>query len=200
MHMRAWQKMLSGRRLDLNSPSAMDIEIEDIAHGLSRVSRWNGQTAGDHAFSVAQHSIMVEEIARNLQPTADKSWLLAALLNDASEYVVGNLISPFKIATGTDHRSFEDKLMQAVHVRFGLPAVMSPQMKKFILRADKVAAYLQATQVAGFTDIEARKFFGPAPVTVKDWKVVSLSPNEAKKLYLERFELLQAETLESAAA
>lgn len=198
--MRAWQRMLSGRRLDLINPSAMDIEIEDIAHGLSRVARWNGQTTGEHGFSVAQHSVLVEDIARTLQPNAEKTWLMAALLHDASEYVVGDMISPFKDALGIDYRSFEDKLMQAVHIRFGLPAIITPQMKKFIKRADKVSAYLEATQIAGFTDVEARKFFGPPPVTVRDITLDCLPPNEAKARYLQRFEELQTELLENAAA
>jgi 5'-deoxynucleotidase YfbR-like HD superfamily hydrolase len=198
--MRAWQRMLSGRRLDLINPSAMDIEIEDIAQGISRVARWNGQTTGEHAFSVAQHSVVVEEIARILQPTASKEWLLAALLHDASEYVVGDMISPFKNALGVDYRAFEDRLMQTIHIRFGLPAVITPQMKKFIKRADKVSAYLEATQIAGFSEVESRKIFGPPPVTVKDWKIIPLSPNDAKQLYLDRFEQLLTAVQESAAA
>lgn len=198
--MRAWQRMLSGRRLDLINPSAMDIEIEDIAHGLSRVARWNGQTTGDNAFSVAQHSVLVEKIARAIEPGADNTWFLAALLHDASEYVVGDMISPFKNALGVDYRSFEDKLMQAVHIRFGLPAVISPQLKKFIKRADKISAYLEATQIAGFSDIESRKFFGPPPVTITNWKIEPLSPNGAKQLYIERFNEILTEMQESAAA
>ncbi len=198
--MRAWQRMLSGRRLDLINPSAMDIEIEDIAHGLSRVARWNGQTTGDNAFSVAQHSVLVEKIARAIEPGADNTWFLAALLHDSSEYVVGDMISPFKNALGVDYRSFEDKLMQAVHIRFGLPAVISPQLKKFIKRADKISAYLEATQIAGFSDIESRKFFGPPPVTIANWKLEPLSPNGAKQLYIERFNEILTEMQESAAA
>ena len=199
--MRAWQRMLSGRRLDLINPSAMDIEVEDIAHGLSRVARWNGQTTGDHAFSVAQHSVIVEKIARTLQPGADRQWLLAALVHDASEYVVGDMISPFKNALGVDYRAFEDKLMQALHIRFGLPAVISPQLKKFIKRADKISAYLEATQIAGFSHEESRKFFGPPPMTVQDWVVRPVPPNEAKRLFVERFnELVSVSEQDSAAA
>jgi uncharacterized protein len=188
--MRAWQRMLSGRRLDLINPSAMDIEIEDIAHGLSRV---------EYSFSVAQHSVLVEEISRMLEPDAGSDWLLAALLHDASEYVVGDMISPFKNALGVDYRSFEDKLMQAVHIRFGLPAVIPPQLKKFIKRSDKISAYLEATQLAGFDDAESRKLFGPPPVTVKNIVVRPLPANDAKKLFLERFYAL-AEQAESAVA
>lgn len=197
--MRAWQRMLSGRRLDLINPSAMDIEIEDIAHGLSRVARWNGQTLGDHAFSVAQHSVIVERIAHRLEPQADRKWLLAALLHDASEYVVGDMISPFKNALGVDYRAFEDKLMQAVHVRFGLPAIITPQLKKFIKRADKISAYLEATQIAGFSHEESRKFFGPPPVQVQDWVIAPVPANEAKQMYVDRFSELSCGA-ESAAA
>ncbi|TAL30692.1 MAG: HD family hydrolase [Alphaproteobacteria bacterium] len=193
--------MLSGRRLDLINPSAMDIEVEDIAHGLSRVARWNGQTTGDHAFSVAQHSVIVEQIARTLQPDASRQWLLSALVHDASEYVVGDMISPFKNALGVDYRAFEDKLMQAIHIRFGLPAVISPQLKKFIKRADKISAYLEATQIAGFSHEESRKFFGPPPVTVQDWVIAPVPPNEAKRLFVARFnELVSLGEQEAAAA
>ncbi len=197
--MRAWQRMLSGRRLDLINPAAVDIEIEDIAHGLSRVARWNGQTIGEHSFSVAQHSVLVEKICRTLEPEADKNWLLAALLHDASEYVAGDMISPFKNALGLDYRAFEDKLMQAIHIRFGLPAVISPQLKKFIKRADKISAYLEATQIAGFTHAESAKLFGPPPLPVRDWALEQLTPNAAKQQMLERFAVL-AEQAETAAA
>lgn len=197
--MRAWQRMLSGRRLDLINPSAMDIEIEDIAHGLSRVARWGGQTTGDHAFSVAQHSVLVEKISRTLEPNIEQGWLLAALLHDAAEYVVGDMISPFKNALGIDYRVFEDKLMQAVHVRFGLAAVTTPQMKKFIKRSDKISAYLEATQIAGFSASESSKIFGPPPLSIRDWVIESLSSNVAKQQFLDRFYAL-AEQAETAAA
>ncbi|MDE1153141.1 MAG: HD family hydrolase [Micavibrio sp.] len=191
--------MLSGRRLDLINPSAMDIEIEDIAHGLSRVARWNGQTTGEHSFSVAQHSVIVEDICRTLEPHADTQWLLAALLHDASEYVVGDMISPFKNALGINYRAFEDKLMQAIHIRFGLPAAENTQLKKFIKRADKISAYLEATQIAGFSHEESEKFFGAPPQAVSNWKINPLPPNDAKRQYIARFEELVAVAKKSAA-
>src|SRR6185312_13495858 len=89
-HPRAWQRMLSGRRLDLLEPSPLDIEIEDIAHGLARVARWNGQTKGLHAFSVAQHSVLVERLVADLSPRLSREARLMALLHDAPEYVVGD--------------------------------------------------------------------------------------------------------------
>lgn len=187
---RAWQRMLSGRRLDLINPSPVDIEVEDIAHGLSRVARWNGQTFGDHAFSVAQHCVLVEAIAREINRTADEGWYLSALLHDASEYVIGDMISPFKNALGFDYRAFEDKLQRAIHIRFGLPPILTPMLKKFIKRADRIAAYLEATQIAGFEDEESQKIFGPPPLMVKNWEVKPLSPNEAKLLFMERFNQL----------
>jgi len=182
--------MLSGRRLDLVNPCAVDIEIEDIAHGLSRVARWNGQTTGEHAFSVAQHSVLVEKIARVTAPSASPEMLLAALLHDASEYVVGDMISPFKNALGLDYRAFEDKLMQAIHIRFGLPAVITPPLKKFIKAADKVSAYLEATQLAGFDEEESRRFFGAPPEGIAGWKIEPQSPNTAKREMIDRFEAL----------
>lgn len=157
---RAWQRMLSGRRLDLLDPSPLDIEIEDIAHGLARVARWNGQTDGEHAFSVAEHSLLVEEIAAKLEPKLERRFRLAALIHDAPEYVIGDLISPFKAALSLDYRAFEAKLLAAVHLRFGLPVELPDSVTKLIKRADKSAAYYEATCLAGFSRAEARRFFG----------------------------------------
>ena len=157
---RAWQRMLSGRRLDLLDPSPKDIEIEDIAHGLARVARWNGQTVGEHAFSVAQHAMLVEEIAGAMQPDLARRWRLAALLHDAPEYVIGDLISPFKAAIGLDYKAFETRLLQAIHRRFGLPPTIPDRIATLIKSADRVAAYYEATQLAGFTPSEAMRYFG----------------------------------------
>jgi 5'-deoxynucleotidase YfbR-like HD superfamily hydrolase len=157
---RAWQRMLSGRRLDLLDPSPLDIEIEDIAHGLARVARWNGQTDGEHAFSVAEHSLLVEEIAAEIEPKLERLFRLAALIHDAPEYVIGDLISPFKAALSLDYRAFEAKLLIAVHLRFGLPVELPDRVTKLIKRADKIAAYYEATCLAGFSRAEARRFFG----------------------------------------
>src|ERR1700740_1799271 len=77
---RAWQRLLSGRRLDLLDPSPLDVEIEDIAHGLARVARWNGQTEGAHIFSVAQHTLLVDTVARTRWPSLDRHARLAVLL------------------------------------------------------------------------------------------------------------------------
>ena len=157
---RAWQRMLSGRRLDLLDPSPLDIEIEDIAHGLARVARWNGQTSGEHAFSVAEHSLLVERIASELEPKLGRQFRLAALIHDAPEYVIGDLISPFKAALSLDYRAFEAKLLAAIHLRFGLPAKLPDNITKLIKRADRIAAYYEAMGLAGFSRAEARRFFG----------------------------------------
>lgn len=157
---RAWQRMLSGRRLDLLDPSPLDIELEDIAHGLARVARWNGQTIGDHAYSVAEHSLLVEKIAHGLKGDLPRKWRLAALLHDAPEYVIGDLISPFKAAIGLDYIELEDRLLRAIHIHFGLPGTLPKTVTTLIKRADKMAAFFEATQLAGFEDDEARRFFG----------------------------------------
>src|SRR3990170_2013335 len=189
---RAWQRMLSGRRLDLLNPSPLDIEIEDIAHGLARVARWNGQTTGDHAFSVAAHCLLVENIAGALSPGLDRRYRLAALIHDAPEYVIGDLISPFKAALSLDYKAFEAKLLAAIHLRFGLPAVLPDDITKLIKRADKIAAYYEATSLAGFARDEARRFFGQPrglkPALVK--RLSQLSPLPAadgEARFLKRF-------------
>ncbi len=186
---RAWQRMLSGRRLDLLDPSPLDIEIEDIAHGLARVARWNGQTEGSHAFSVAQHCLVVERIVHELHPKAARALRLAALLHDAAEYVIGDLISPFKTAVGLDYKAFENRLARAIHVRFGLPPENTAEEAALIKRADRMSAYFEATQLAGFNIEEARNFFG-APRGVTPPQLIPLPATEAQALYLDRFRRL----------
>jgi len=190
---RAWQRMLSGRRLDLLNPSPLDVEIEDIAHGLARVARWNGQTIGDHAFSVAQHSLLVERIAAELKSDLSQRWKLAALIHDAPEYVVGDLITPFKAAIGLDYRSLEDRLLQAIHIRFGLPAELPKTISAVIKRADKIAAFFEATRIAGFSDSEARRFFAvPRGLSAKSLQELGalnpLSPTDAQNKFISRFQ------------
>ena len=187
---RAWQRMLSGRRLDLLNPSPVDIEIEDIAHGLARVARWNGQTTGDHAFSVAQHSLLVADAAKALKPNLTPAGELAALLHDAPEYVVGDLISPFKAAVGIDYKAFEIALLQTIHIRFGLQATLPKSLSQLIKRADRVAAFYEATALAGFSNSEARKFFGvPGKVARPD--MTPLPPTQISELFLNRFRKLE---------
>ena len=186
---RAWQRMLSGRRLDLLDPSPLDIEIGDIAHGLARVARWNGQTTGDHAFSVAQHSFVVEEIAAHVRPGLEPRWRLAALLHDAPEYVIGDMISPFKAALGLDYRTFEERLETAIHVRFGLPARIPAEIKALIKTADRACAFFEATQIAGFGHDESLAFFGVPPPGYK-LKIEPMAAAVAQTRYLERYHLL----------
>ena len=158
---RAWQRMLSGRRLDLLNPSPDDVAIEDIAHGLARVARWNGQTRGRHAFSVAQHAVLVADIALALDTGLSRDGQLAALLHDAPEYVIGDLISPFKAALGLDYKAFEERLQAAIHIRFRLPHPLCSDLRAAIKRADRIAAYFEATGLAGFAEDEGRRYFGP---------------------------------------
>jgi len=157
---RAWQRMLSGRRLDLLDPSPLDVELPDIAHGLARVARWNGQTRGDYAFSVAQHSVLVFEIALALDPSLNDRAQLHALLHDAPEYVVGDIISPLKAAIGGDYKNVEERLLGAIHIRFGLPARRPAALTRLIKRADTEAAFIEAVNLAGFSPEEARRYFG----------------------------------------
>ena len=187
--MRAWQRMLSGRRLNLLDPSPIDIEIEDIAHGLSRVARWNGQTVGDFAFSVAQHCVLVEQLAAQESPGLERRWRLAALLHDAPEYVIGDMISPFKASIGNDYKTVENALQIAVHIRFGLPAQLPAEIKALIKRADRVAAFSEAVDVAGFTEPEARKVLGFRRKT-RAPALAAEAPDAAKTAFLQRFRRL----------
>lgn len=157
---RAWQRMLSGRRLDLLDPTPMDIEIEDIAHGLAFVARWNGQTFGDYPYSVAEHSLLVEDIFARQNPGIPARWRLAALLHDAPEYVIGDMISPVKAAVGDGYGELDARLTAAIHIRFGLPALLPAPIKRAIKAADRVSAWLEAVQIAGFTLDEANRYFG----------------------------------------
>ncbi len=181
--------MLSGRRLDLLDPSPFDVEIEDIARGLARVARWNGQTATDHAFSVAEHSVIVEALCGELDPSWPAAWRLAALLHDAPEYVIGDMISPFKAALGYDYKAFEARLEGAIHMRYGLPPELPADVKKTIKRADRICAFFEATQIAGFSVEEARKFFGRPPTGLYI-EINPLPAREAQILFEERFNAL----------
>ncbi|MBW9087734.1 HD family hydrolase [Rhizobium wenxiniae] len=186
--------MLSGRRLDLLDPSPLDVEIADIAHGLARVARWNGQTRGDHAFSVAQHCLVVEEIFRRCNEAASADALQMTLLHDAPEYVIGDMISPFKSVVGGGYKTVEARLEAAVHIRFGLPPHATKDLKVLIKKADTIAAYFEATELAGFTTAEARKFFGqPRGITREMLPLSPLSAVEAQALFIARFEAIEAE-------
>ncbi|MEL6642639.1 MAG: HD family hydrolase [Pseudomonadota bacterium] len=184
---RAWQRMLSGRRLDLLDPTPMDIEIEDIAHGLAFVARWNGQTAGDYPYSVAEHSLLVERLFARIAPDAPPKWRLAALLHDAPEYVIGDMISPVKAAVGPGYAELDVRLTAAIHLRFGLPAALPKTVKQQIKRADRASAWLEATQIAGFTLAEANKFFGsPAEGLLDGLSIQLRSPAQAREDYTKR--------------
>lgn len=186
--------MLSGRRLDLLDPSPLDVEIADIAHGLARVARWNGQTRGDHAFSVAQHCLVVEEIFRRCNEAASADALQMTLLHDAPEYVIGDMISPFKSVVGGGYKTVEARLEAAVHIRFGLPPHATKDLKVLIKKADTIAAYFEATELAGFTTAEARKFFGqPRGITREMLPLSPLSAVEAQALFIARFEAIEVE-------
>lgn len=188
---RAWQRMLSGRRLDLLDPTPVDIEIEDIAHGLAFVARWNGQTFGDFPYSVAEHSVLVEKLFSQANPGAPVKWQLAALLHDAPEYVIGDMISPVKAAVGPGYGELDDRLTAAIHLRFGLPAAIPVTVKRQIKKADKLSAWLEATQIAGFTIAEANKFFGaPTQGVTLPSQLRPRPPMDVKADFITRFDAL----------
>jgi len=191
---RAWQRMLSGRRLDLLNPAPLDIEIEDIAHGLAFVARWNGQTFGEHPYSVAEHSLLVEALFSRLYPKAPAKWQLAALLHDAPEYVIGDMISPVKASVGPGYKELDDRLTAAVHLRFGLPASLPVSVKKNIKRADKISAWAEAIQIAGFTRAEANKLFGePRSDVTNDLQLAPRPAMPVKAAFISRHDALLRE-------
>lgn len=191
---RAWQKMLSGRRLDLLDPTPVDIEIEDIAHGLSFVARWNGQTIGDFAYSVAEHSLLVETIFARLSPRSSAQLRLTALLHDAPEYVIGDMISPVKSAVGPGYDDLDKRLASAIHIRFGLPSTTPANVKKMIKRADKISAWMEATTIAGFTQDEATRFFGkPDFDLIEDLEIVLRPPKDVRSEFTRRHAELLAQ-------
>lgn len=190
--------MLSGRRLDLLAPDPSDVDIDDIAHGLARVARWNGQTQGAHAFSVAQHVLLVEDIAGALNPSWPARWRLATLLHDAPEYVIGDLISPFKTAIGLDYKAFELRILEAIHLRFGLPANLPDHVQSEIKRADRVAAYYEATRLAGFAEEEGLIYFGRPELAEAQLRkrldlLAPMPSADAQRLFLVRFSQLTGE-------
>lgn len=187
---RAWQRMLSGRRLDILSPSPVDIEISDIAYGLARVARWNGQTSGEYGYSVAQHSVVVERLVQSIAPQLDQKWRLACLLHDGPEYVIGDMITPFKYALGGVYRDIEHRLDTAVSIRFGLPTQLPDAVQRTIKRADRMAAWIEATQIAGFSHDEAAKIFIKPSGTPSHIKLRVQPPADAAATFLRRFAIL----------
>ena len=186
--------MLSGRRLDLLDPTPVDIEIEDIAHGLSFVARWNGQTSGDFAYSVAEHSLLVETLFSRIAPKSPAKWRLAALLHDAPEYVIGDMISPVKAAVGPGYDDLDSRLAAAIHIRFGLPAALPAPIKRQVKAADKISAWMEATRIAGFTTAEADRFFGkPDPALIGDLEIRLRPPREVRADYTARHHALLSE-------
>jgi len=191
---RAWQRMLSGRRLDLLDPTPVDIEIEDIAHGLAFVARWNGQTRGDYAYSVAEHSLLVEELFGRIAPEAPLKWRLAALLHDAPEYVIGDMISPVKAAVGPGYGELDARLAAAIHIRFGLPATIPVKVKRQIKKADCISAWMEAVRIAGFAEREADRFFGKPDRGLTEGLDIHLRPpKEVRAAYTARHAALLAE-------
>ena len=185
--------MLSGRRLDLLDPSPLDVELEDIAYGLARVARWNGQTKGPHIYSVAQHALLVEAVARQTMPRLDHNGRLAVLLHDAPEYVIGDMISPFKAVIGDSYKAVEARLLAAIHLRFGLPAVLPEKLVELIKKSDRSAAFFEATRLAGFEVAEAKRFFGVPPYLPAPIERDYLTPwpaDTAEQRFRERFESL----------
>lgn len=191
---RAWQRMLSGRRLDLINPSPLDVEITDIAHGLARVARWNGQTKGEYAYSVAQHSLLVEKLYRRLFPDATADEKQLALLHDAPEYVIGDMISPFKAVMGGSYEMIEKRLEDAIRIRFGLPTELRIKIVKQLKQADRIAAYFEASTLAGFSKAEAIRYFGePETITPQGLDLIARPTPQIEGAFLARFNAIEQE-------
>ena len=186
---RSWQRMLSGRRLDLLNPSPLDIEIEDIARGISRVARWNGQTSGEYPLSVAQHSVVVAELLKSYNENIEIKWQLAALLHDAAEYIISDMITPLKSFLGEEYIQLEEKIQSAINIRFSLPGEIPKKIYKLIKNCDRQTAFIEAIQLAGFTLKEAKKTL-KMPKSIPDYKIIPISANKAEKLFLKKFKEL----------
>ena len=186
---RSWQRMLSGRRLDLLNPSPLDIEIEDIARGISRVARWNGQTSGEYPLSVAQHSVIVAELLKSHNENIEIKWQLAALLHDAAEYIISDMITPLKSFLGEEYIQLEEKIQSAINIRFSLPGEIPKKIYKLIKNCDRQTAFIEAIQLAGFTLKEAKKTL-KMPTLLPDYKIIPISANKAEKLFLKKFKEL----------
>ena len=183
---RSWQRMLSGRRLDLLNPSPLDIEIEDIARGISRVARWNGQTSGEYPLSVAQHSVIVAELLKSYNENIEIKWQLAALLHDAAEYIISDMITPLKSFLGEEYIQLEEKIQSAINIRFSLPGEIPKKIYKLIKNCDRQTAFIEAIQLAGFTLKDAKKTL-KIPKFIPDYKIIPISANKAEKLFLKKF-------------
>ncbi len=189
---RVWQRMLSGRRLDLLDPSPLDVEISDIAHGLARVARWNGQTRGDFAFSVAQHSLIVEQIVG-----CERSRSALAHGGTAARRA-GICRRRHDLAVQERHRRRLQGCGKAA--AGGDPSALRPagasagRDRKGDQGRGPVSAYYEATLLAGFESHEAAKFFGePGGAACEPGEFVPRPAREMEAAFLARFAELDAE-------
>ena len=161
----------TGGVIDFLAPDPAAIDFFDIATSLSRIPRWNGHTvAGRKAWNVAEHSILVCGLA--IRAGCSKRTALLALLHDAHEAFIGDLISPFKAAVRSLLADFgigrahcplaliQGYLQRAIHCRCGLAEPTEAEASE-IHAADLMALAIERAQLlraaalpAGYTWID----------------------------------------------
>lgn len=153
------------------SPRPEDIRFTDIANGLARICRFNGQLDPkvEH-YSVAQHSVLVSHLV-------PEEFALEALLHDAAEAYVGDMIRPLKLQDGI-YRAAEARIDLAIRLKYGLPASLSPEVKL----ADNIMAVTERRDLlSDQIGVDWGAMPDPSPKTIRPLRAF-----EARDLFFER--------------
>lgn len=169
-----WMQTYTGRAFYPLAPAVEDIDPVDIAHALSMICRFGGHTSA--WYSVGEHCVLM---SRHVAPV-NALW---ALLHDAPEAYVGDMVRPLKYALPPAYRQVEKRIMLAVCDRFGLSYTPPAQIKEIdtrILRDERDA--LMRTPPLPWNSIED---VPPLGVRIESWP-----PAKARLLFLERLDEL----------
>lgn len=180
-HGRPTIQTFKGTYFDYTNPELSVIDIEDIAHGLANLCRFNGQSS--KFYSVAQHSVLMAYAVNRAGGNA-----FEALMHDAHEAYVGDMPSPLKqLIPG--FKEIEKRVWAAVRARFDLALKMSPEIKEADLRM--LLTEQEALMTPPFNHWAARSHASP----YSGFKIVPWSPEDAKRRFLDLFRILQARSV-----
>jgi hypothetical protein len=195
----SWVQTVSGMPVDLLDPKPEQILPGDIAHALARIPRFNGHTLGDWPWNVAQHSLLVEQL---MPAQTDAAGRLVALLHDAHEAYIGDLITPVKQAMDALPVRSRDpflpalaffalttKLDEVIWTAFGLSP--SVNLLNRVKTADLLALVVEKEQLMA----PARRDWDllPKPPDPMPTLRPAHPPTRAAEIFLDRFHVLQAE-------
>lgn len=185
-----WVTTSRGQVWSLDDPRPKDVHIEDIAAGLSRECRYNGQLREDCDFlSVAEHSVAMAVWAVAKKVVRYREDALAILLHDASEAILGDMVSPVK-ARDPIFKAIEAKTEDVIARRFGIKlatlGITKEQIKTIDRRIwldERERAIADPARLVGM-----REIWADDPSLKKlGVDLPGLNPGEARKLFLQAF-------------